>query len=114
MKRFAQLLALAVMLQSFVPASSLLNAQTHNAKTNKKVARSSTKSAKSAVPAAYAQPLRQFEDFVRRQMALDQTPGMSIGFMKDDYVWAKGYGYADLENRSPAKAESAYRLASVT
>src|SRR5688500_7925844 len=111
MKRFAQILALAVMLQSFVPVNSLLNAQTHNAKTTPRVARSSTKSAKSAaVPAAYAEPIKQFEDFVRRQMALDQTPGMSIGFMKDDYVWAKGYGYADLENRSPAKAESAYRL----
>ena len=47
-------------------------------------------------------------------MALDKTVGMTIGFMKDDFVWVKGYGYADLENNSPAKAESAYRLASVT
>jgi CubicO group peptidase (beta-lactamase class C family) len=47
-------------------------------------------------------------------MALDKTVGMTIGFMKDDFVWVKGYGYADLENKSPANTQSAYRLASVT
>lgn len=113
MKRLARILTLAIMLLSVVPSQFLLSAQTHNAKITPKVARTSTKKS-AAVPAAYAEPIRQFEDFVRRQMALDQTVGLSIGFMKDDYVWANGYGYADLENSSPAKAESAYRLASVT
>ena len=61
----------------------------------------------------YADKIRAFEEFVRQQMEFDRTPGLTIGFMKDDYVWVKGFGYADLENRAPAKAESAYRLASV-
>jgi len=29
-------------------------------------------------------------------------------------VWTKGFGYADLENKAPAKAQSMYRLASIT
>ena len=62
----------------------------------------------------YEKQIRLFDEFARKQMALDKTVGLSIGFMKDDFVWAKGYGYADLENKSPAKPESAYRLASVT
>lgn len=62
----------------------------------------------------YAKQIRVFEEFARKQMALDKTVGMTIGFIKDDFVWVEGYGYADLENKSPAKPESAYRLASVT
>jgi len=47
-------------------------------------------------------------------MGRDKIPGLTIGFTIGDYTWIKGFGYADLENRIPAKAESAYRLASVT
>ena len=69
-----------------------------------------------AVDAAgpYAKEVRLFDEFAAKHMALDKTVGMTIGFMKDDFVWVKGYGYADLENKSPARAESAYRLASIT
>lgn len=61
----------------------------------------------------YAEKLRVFEDFVRAQMEKNKIPGLTVGFIKDDYVWVKGFGYADLENKTPAKAESSYRLASV-
>jgi CubicO group peptidase (beta-lactamase class C family) len=61
----------------------------------------------------YADKLRAFEVFVREQMEKNKIPGLTIGFIKDDYVWVKGFGYADLENKVPAKAESSYRLASV-
>ena len=62
----------------------------------------------------YAAKLNLFEGFVKRQMAKDKIPGLTIGFKKHDVTWVKGFGYADLENRVPAKAESAYRLASIT
>ncbi|HYK21514.1 MAG TPA: serine hydrolase [Pyrinomonadaceae bacterium] len=62
----------------------------------------------------YKEELKQFDDFVALQMKLDKTPGLTIGFIKDDVVWVKGYGFADLENKLPAKSDSAYRLASVT
>jgi CubicO group peptidase (beta-lactamase class C family) len=63
---------------------------------------------------AYAERLREFEEFVAAGMKRDRIPGMTIGFSADDYTWVKGFGYADLENRVPATAESAYRLASIT
>lgn len=61
----------------------------------------------------YADKLRAFEDFVHQQMAKNKVPGLTVGFIKDDYIWVKGFGYADLENKTPAKADSAYRFASV-
>jgi CubicO group peptidase (beta-lactamase class C family) len=61
----------------------------------------------------YAEKLRAFEEFVREQMEKNKIPGLTVGFVKDDYVWVKGFGYADLENKVPAKSESSYRLASV-
>jgi CubicO group peptidase (beta-lactamase class C family) len=62
----------------------------------------------------YAERLRAFDEFVAAGIKRDRIPGMTIGFFKDDYTWVKGFGYADLENKVPATAESAYRLASVT
>lgn len=73
-----------------------------------------TQSAISQTNSQYSEKLKAFEQFVEAQMALDKTPGVSVGFMKGDFVWTKGFGYADVENKTPAKAESAYRLASVT
>lgn len=54
-----------------------------------------------------------FEDFVKTRMAMDKVPGISVAYQKGDVVWAKGYGYADLENKLPARPESMYRMASV-
>lgn len=62
----------------------------------------------------YAESIKTFEEFVKTQMQADQMTGLSVAFMKDDLVWAKGYGFADLENQVPATEKSAYRLASVT
>ncbi|MDH7513290.1 MAG: serine hydrolase [Clostridiales bacterium] len=62
----------------------------------------------------FATAIKAFEAFVSEQMFLDRMPGLSVGFIKDDFTWARGFGYADLENKVPAKAESSYRLASVT
>lgn len=47
-------------------------------------------------------------------MSLDKVPGLSIGYYKDGTFRAEGFGFADLENKIPARAESAYRLASIT
>ncbi|HKP45690.1 MAG TPA: serine hydrolase, partial [Pyrinomonadaceae bacterium] len=69
---------------------------------------------KTRVPDNYAARLNLFEQFVKEQMTKDKTPGLTIGFMKDDQTWVKGFGYADVENKIPATSESAYRLASVT
>jgi CubicO group peptidase (beta-lactamase class C family) len=63
---------------------------------------------------AYAGRVRAFEEFVRATMPRDHIPGLTVGFALGEYTWVEGFGFADLENKVPAKAESAYRLASVT
>jgi CubicO group peptidase (beta-lactamase class C family) len=65
-------------------------------------------------PGRYAEKLRGFEEFVKKQMEIDKIPGLTIGFIKDGFLWAKGFGYSDLENKTPATSQSIYRLASVT
>jgi CubicO group peptidase (beta-lactamase class C family) len=62
----------------------------------------------------YADEIAKFRAFARERIEMDGTPGLTIGFRKGDFTWVEGFGYSDLENRVPAKAESAYRLASVT
>ena len=66
------------------------------------------------IPPPYAEGIRTYERFVGERMAYDRIPGLSVGFIKGDYSWARGFGWADIENNVPAKAESAYRLASIT
>ena len=44
-----------------------------------------------------------------------KIPGMSAAVVKDqEILWAKGFGYADLENQVQASPETPYHLASVT
>ena len=103
MRRLAKIFALSLLLTLFVPTQLPVLAQ------KPKAVKNSPSAARQ-----YAKELALFEEFVRKQMALDQTVGLSIGFMKDDVVWVKGYGSADLENKVPAKPDSAYRLGSIT
>ena len=63
---------------------------------------------------SYSEALKEFEKYVSEQMTLDKAPGLSVGFMKGDFTWTKGFGYSDLENKVQAKPESSYRLASIT
>src|SRR5262245_30737013 len=49
------------------------------------------------------------------QIASGVAPGFSIAIVHDqELVWAKGYGFADLESRRPATPATLYRLGSVT
>jgi len=44
-----------------------------------------------------------------------KIPGMSAALVKDrELVWARGFGYADLENSTEAGVDTAYFLASLT
>ena len=62
----------------------------------------------------YAKQIKIYENFVKKQMEIDGIPGLSVAFMKDGFIWARGFGYADLANKTPATEKSAYRLASVS
>jgi CubicO group peptidase (beta-lactamase class C family) len=42
-------------------------------------------------------------------------PGMSVAIVKDqELIWAQGFGYADVEARRPATADTPYEIASLT
>ena len=62
-----------------------------------------------------AEPWDRFEaelESLRQQMKI---PGMSAAVVKDgQLVWARGLGYADVENHVPTTPETPYHLASVT
>lgn len=62
----------------------------------------------------YGARLATFEEMVAKQMAADHTTGLAIALMVGDSVWARAFGFADVENRTPMKPESSFRLASVT
>src|SRR5215213_1263494 len=65
-------------------------------------------------PPEYANRIQAFKEFVRAAMPGDRIPGMTVGFAEGDYTWVEGFGFADLEHKTPARPESAYRLASIT
>ncbi len=48
-------------------------------------------------------------------LATDPAPGVSVGVrLGDETLFAEGFGYADLEQRVPATADTVYRIGSVT
>src|SRR4029079_19046325 len=74
--------------------------------------------------AAWAQPrpssadkarLDRFEQQVESVRGRLKIPGLSVAIVKDqDLLWAKGFGFADLENRVPATPDTLYSIASLT
>jgi len=54
-------------------------------------------------------------DAIFRPVANEQSPGMAVGVIRDGkLVFAKGYGVADLEKKTPITPDTDFRLASVT
>jgi CubicO group peptidase (beta-lactamase class C family) len=64
---------------------------------------------------ADAEVLAQFEEEMEYLRQTLKIPGMSVAIVQDqELVWAKGFGYADLENQIEATPDTPYLLASVT
>ncbi|NOT63136.1 MAG: beta-lactamase family protein [Acidobacteria bacterium] len=58
--------------------------------------------------------LEKIESTVKAWMAQSKAPALSVALVTDDQLrWAKGYGWADVENRVAAQPDTAYRLASI-
>jgi serine beta-lactamase-like protein LACTB len=66
----------------------------------------------SRLPAARAEAI---EVVLTNEMARQGIPGLSLAIGHDgDLVFANGYGFADVENFVAAKADTVYRLASIS
>lgn len=70
-------------------------------------------SAKSASTGAYASRIQRIEAMATRRLASARIPGATLGFSQGGFTWVRGFGQADLENRIPATADTAYRYASL-
>ena len=59
--------------------------------------------------------LERFEKQVDVLRNLLQIPGMSVAIVKDQEVlWAKGFGFVDLEHHTPVTPNTVFHLASIT
>jgi D-alanyl-D-alanine carboxypeptidase len=59
--------------------------------------------------------VRLFESWLGEQMAYRGLPGVAIGVVHNqDLVWARGFGYADVDRRTPVKPDTIFRMASHT
>jgi CubicO group peptidase (beta-lactamase class C family) len=62
-----------------------------------------------------ARRLTNFENRSEELRTELRIPGMSAVILKNqEVVWAKGFGYADYENRVPATPDTVYHVASIT
>jgi CubicO group peptidase (beta-lactamase class C family) len=59
--------------------------------------------------------IRLLEAWIDHQMAYRGLPGMSIGIVHDqDLIWSRGFGFADVEKKVPARPDTIYRIASIS
>ncbi len=57
----------------------------------------------------------KFEAFIFDQLAETYLPGLSAAIVRDgEVIWARGFGFRDLEQGLPATPETAYAIASMT
>lgn len=62
-----------------------------------------------------ADAIKVLDAWIEATVASRDLPGLSIGIVYDqELVWAKGYGFADLEKKIPASPSTVYRIASIT
>lgn len=66
-------------------------------------------------PGGVAAHADKVDDFIQEEMKRRQIPGLSLAVLRKGKVLkAKGYGFADLEWKIPATAQTVYQLASIT
>jgi len=59
--------------------------------------------------------LERFEAVLENLVQKNQLPGVAAGIIKNQkLIWAKGIGYADIENKVPTDPTTLYRLASTS
>ncbi len=68
-----------------------------------------------APTAKYEPVVAELTEFIKHEMADKQLPALSIALVDGQHiVWAQGFGYADPAAKTPATAETVYRVGSVS
>src|SRR6185312_12981084 len=56
---------------------------------------------------------RVFETWMRAQVAYRELPGVAVGVVSDQkLIWAKGFGFADVDTKLPMTPATKFRMAS--
>jgi CubicO group peptidase (beta-lactamase class C family) len=59
--------------------------------------------------------LQVLDAWIAANVAQREQPGLSIGIVHDqDLIWAKGYGFADVQKKMPATPSTLYRIPSIS
>ena len=59
--------------------------------------------------------LKLMEGWIESQIQYHDIPGLSVALVHDqDMIYSKGFGYADLDDETPATAQTMYRISSIT
>ena len=62
-----------------------------------------------------ASALHLVELWVDAQLAYERIPGISMGVVYDqELIWSRGFGYADVERRTPATPQTIYSICSIS
>jgi CubicO group peptidase (beta-lactamase class C family) len=63
----------------------------------------------------YAATQAYITDLIQHSMTQSKVTGLSIALVDDQrVVWSQGFGYANLERKAPATADTLYRVASIS
>jgi CubicO group peptidase (beta-lactamase class C family)/D-alanyl-D-alanine dipeptidase len=63
----------------------------------------------------YVEVVEALKPFIEREIAEQGLPGLSIAIVDDQQiVWAQGFGWANSKTKTPATAETVYRIGSVS
>jgi serine beta-lactamase-like protein LACTB len=66
-------------------------------------------------PAKYKDAVAALDGWLREEVALKKLPALSIALVDDQtIVWARGFGFADPHAKTPATADTLYRVGSVS
>jgi CubicO group peptidase (beta-lactamase class C family) len=62
-----------------------------------------------------ADAIKVFDMWIEQHIAHRNLPGLSIAVVYDqDIVWSEGYGYSDVETKTPTTPTTVYRIGSIT
>jgi len=56
-----------------------------------------------------------YDTWIRFTMHRKQQPGLAVGIVYDgELLWGRGYGYADIEAKTPVRLDTRFRIASIS
>ncbi len=56
-----------------------------------------------------------YDAWIRLTMHRKQQPGLAVGIVYDgELLWGRGYGYADIEAKTPVRLDTRFRIASIS